>query len=90
MGDMPELPEVEALAAFLRENAVGHVLARADLASVQAIKTFDPPPSALRGGSKVVIACTEARSARASTWPTAFSRRNAASASTSGNSGTRP
>jgi formamidopyrimidine-DNA glycosylase len=46
---VPELPEVEALAAFLRENAVGHVLARADLASVQAIKTFDPPLSALGG-----------------------------------------
>lgn len=46
---MPELPEVEALAAFLRERAVGHVLARADLAAVQAIKTFDPPLSALAG-----------------------------------------
>ncbi len=46
---MPELPEVEALAAFLRENAVGHVLTRADLAAVQAIKTFDPPLSALGG-----------------------------------------
>ncbi|RBY94908.1 Fpg/Nei family DNA glycosylase [Blastococcus sp. TBT05-19] len=46
---MPELPEVEALAAFLQENAVGHVLARADLAAVQAIKTFDPPLSALGG-----------------------------------------
>ena len=46
---MPELPEVEALAAFLRENAVGHVLTRADLAAVQAIKTFDPPLAALGG-----------------------------------------
>ncbi|WP_347058864.1 DNA-formamidopyrimidine glycosylase family protein [Blastococcus sp. HT6-30] len=46
---MPELPEVEALAAFLRENAVGQVLARADLAAVQAIKTFDPPLSSLAG-----------------------------------------
>ncbi len=46
---MPELPEVEALAAFLRENAVGHVLTQADLAAVQAIKTFDPPLSALAG-----------------------------------------
>ena len=46
---MPELPEVEALAAFLRENAVGRVLTRVDLASVQAIKTFDPPLSALGG-----------------------------------------
>jgi formamidopyrimidine-DNA glycosylase len=43
------LPEVEALAAFLRENAVGRVLTRADLAAVQAIKTFDPPLSALGG-----------------------------------------
>jgi formamidopyrimidine-DNA glycosylase len=43
------LPEVEALAAFLRENAVGHVLTRVDLAAVQAIKTFDPPLSALGG-----------------------------------------
>ena len=40
---------MEALAAFLRENAVGHVLTQADLASVQAIKTFDPPLSALAG-----------------------------------------
>ena len=46
---MPELPEVEALAAFLRANAVGHVLTRVDLAAVQAIKTFDPPLSALGG-----------------------------------------
>ena len=46
---MPELPEVEALAAFLRENAVGRVLTRVDLAAVQAIKTFDPPLSALGG-----------------------------------------
>ncbi|RBY87519.1 Fpg/Nei family DNA glycosylase [Blastococcus sp. TF02A-26] len=46
---MPELPEVEALAAFLRENAVGRILTRADLAAVQAIKTFDPPLSALGG-----------------------------------------
>jgi formamidopyrimidine-DNA glycosylase len=46
---VPELPEVEALVGFLRDNAVGRVLVRADLASVQAIKTFDPPLSALGG-----------------------------------------
>ena len=46
---MPELPEVEALAAFLRENAVGRVITRVDLAAVQAIKTFDPALSALGG-----------------------------------------
>jgi formamidopyrimidine-DNA glycosylase len=46
---VPELPEVEALAAFLDEFAVGKVLTRVDLAAVQAIKTFDPPLSALAG-----------------------------------------
>ncbi len=46
---MPESPEVEALAAFLRENAVGRVVARADLTALQALKTFDPPLSALAG-----------------------------------------
>jgi formamidopyrimidine-DNA glycosylase len=46
---VPELPEVEALTAFLRENAVGRVVTRVDLAAVQAIKTFDPPLSALGG-----------------------------------------
>ncbi|MGY1841379.1 MULTISPECIES: Fpg/Nei family DNA glycosylase [unclassified Modestobacter] len=46
---MPELPEVEALAAFLRENAVGRTVTRVDLAAVQAIKTFDPPLSSLAG-----------------------------------------
>jgi formamidopyrimidine-DNA glycosylase len=46
---VPELPEVEALAAFLRENAVGRIVTQVDLASVQAIKTFDPPLSALGG-----------------------------------------
>ncbi|MGK5111579.1 Fpg/Nei family DNA glycosylase [Geodermatophilus sp. CPCC 205506] len=46
---MPELPEVEALTAFLRDNAIGKVVTRVDLAAVQAIKTFDPPLSALAG-----------------------------------------
>src|SRR3712207_7757165 len=48
-GRVPELPEVEALTAFLREHAVGRVVTRVDLAAVQAIKTFDPPLSALGG-----------------------------------------
>ena len=46
---MPELPEVEALAAFLRERAVGRILARVDLCQLSAIKTFDPPHTALAG-----------------------------------------
>jgi DNA-formamidopyrimidine glycosylase len=46
---MPELPEVEALAVFLRERASGHAVARADAASFAVLKTFDPPLSALAG-----------------------------------------
>jgi formamidopyrimidine-DNA glycosylase len=46
---VPELPEVEALAAFLRERAVGHVVARLDTPAISALKTFAPPPSAIAG-----------------------------------------
>ncbi|HEY1705193.1 MAG TPA: DNA-formamidopyrimidine glycosylase family protein [Trebonia sp.] len=46
---MPELPEVEALAGFLRERASGHSIKRAQAASFAAVKTFDPPLSALSG-----------------------------------------
>ena len=46
---MPELPEVESLAAFLRAHATGHAVARADAASFSVLKTFDPPLSALTG-----------------------------------------
>ncbi|MEJ8281338.1 DNA-formamidopyrimidine glycosylase family protein [Pseudonocardia spirodelae] len=46
---MPELPEVEALAHHLREHAVYRPVARVDLASMSALKTFDPPVSALAG-----------------------------------------
>jgi formamidopyrimidine-DNA glycosylase len=46
---VPELPEVEALATFLRERAVGHSVIRADVAAISAVKTFDPPLSAING-----------------------------------------
>jgi formamidopyrimidine-DNA glycosylase len=46
---MPELPEVEALASFLRDRAVGHAVARIDTPAISALKTFDPPVSALAG-----------------------------------------
>ncbi|MDQ1733107.1 MAG: formamidopyrimidine-DNA glycosylase [Pseudonocardiales bacterium] len=46
---MPELPEIEALAAFLREHAVGRVVVRSDIAAFSAVKTFDPPLTALNG-----------------------------------------
>ncbi|MDT4988058.1 MAG: formamidopyrimidine-DNA glycosylase [Micromonosporaceae bacterium] len=44
---MPELPEVTALAAYLRERAVGHRVARAEVAAISVLKTYDPPVSAL-------------------------------------------
>jgi formamidopyrimidine-DNA glycosylase len=46
---MPELPEVEALAAFLRERAVGAVVAGVEVGAINVLKTYDPPPSALQG-----------------------------------------
>jgi formamidopyrimidine-DNA glycosylase len=46
---VPELPEVAALAAFLTERAVGRVVARVDTPAISALKTFDPPVSALTG-----------------------------------------
>src|SRR6516162_6213164 len=46
---MPELPEVESLAAFLRGHAIGHAVARADAASFSVLKTFDPPLTSLNG-----------------------------------------
>ena len=46
---MPELPEVEALTAFLRGRAVGHVVTDVELGSISVLKTYDPPTTALRG-----------------------------------------
>ncbi len=46
---MPELPEVQALAAFVESKARGRRIARVDLFSFAALKTVDPPVSALVG-----------------------------------------
>jgi len=46
---MPKLPEVEALAAYLRERAVGHTVNRIEVAAISALKTYDPPVSAVAG-----------------------------------------
>src|ERR1700728_1634155 len=72
---MPELPEVEALAVFLREHASGRAIARAEAASFAALKTFDPPLSALSGriiteitrhGKFLDLRCADASGAAAS------------------------
>ncbi|MEU8999387.1 DNA-formamidopyrimidine glycosylase family protein [Streptomyces caniferus] len=46
---MPELPEVEALSRFLGERLVGRSVARVYPVSIHALKTYDPPVSALEG-----------------------------------------
>jgi formamidopyrimidine-DNA glycosylase len=46
---VPELPEVEALASFLRDRAVGRVVARVDPVAISVLKTYDPPATALAG-----------------------------------------
>ncbi len=50
LADVPELPEVEALAGSLRQRLVGRsVVAAVEVAAINVLKTFDPPPSALAG-----------------------------------------
>jgi DNA-formamidopyrimidine glycosylase len=48
---VPELPEVEALTADLRERAVGRVIDQAFIAEFSVLKTYDPPLQALRGAT---------------------------------------
>ena len=53
---MPELPEVEALAGFLREVALERRIERVELHAISALKTFDPPLDALVG--KTITGCS--------------------------------
>lgn len=46
---MPELPEVEALARFLRRRVTGIAVAAVEVSAVSVLKTYDPPIGALRG-----------------------------------------
>ncbi|TGA87665.1 DNA-formamidopyrimidine glycosylase family protein [Streptomyces sp. MZ04] len=46
---MPELPEVEALRAFLADHLVGHEIVRVLPVAVSVLKTYDPPLTALEG-----------------------------------------
>jgi formamidopyrimidine-DNA glycosylase len=46
---VPELPEVEALADYLRSHAVGLPVGRIDVSAFSVLKTFDPPVTALYG-----------------------------------------
>lgn len=50
------MPEVEALAGFLRERAVGRAVSSARVAAVSALKTFDPPLHAIEARPVVGVA----------------------------------
>ncbi|MEV0213158.1 DNA-formamidopyrimidine glycosylase family protein [Micromonospora sp. NPDC050695] len=50
---MPELPEVEALAGYLRQRAVGRRVDRLEIAAISALKTYDPAPTAVTGRAVV-------------------------------------
>jgi formamidopyrimidine-DNA glycosylase len=47
---VPELPEVEALAADLSRRLDGRAIVRVDIAAFSCLKTYDPPITALSGG----------------------------------------
>ncbi|MWA15287.1 Fpg/Nei family DNA glycosylase [Streptomyces sp. BA2] len=53
---MPELPEVEALRAFLDDHLVGHEIIRVLPAAISVLKTYDPPLSALEGRTVTAVA----------------------------------
>ena len=53
---VPELPEVEALALFLRERTVGRVLTGIQIGAISALKTFSPVPTDLVGRAVVEVA----------------------------------
>ncbi|MFE7808621.1 Fpg/Nei family DNA glycosylase [Streptomyces sp. NPDC057430] len=53
---MPELPEVEALRAFLDEHLVGKEIARALPVAISVLKTYDPPLSAVEGATVTGVA----------------------------------
>lgn len=48
-GRVPELPEVQALAEDLTRRLADRAIARIDVAAFSALKTFDPPLSAVEG-----------------------------------------
>ncbi|KJL20716.1 Fpg/Nei family DNA glycosylase [Microbacterium azadirachtae] len=48
---MPEMPEVQGLVDFLAERAVGLKVTRASVSAISALKTYDPPVTALPGST---------------------------------------
>ncbi len=63
---MPEMPEVQGLVDFLGERVVGRTITRTSVAAIAALKTYDPPNTALHGavisgasrrGKFIVLSC---------------------------------
>lgn len=52
---MPELPEVQSLARFLTERAVGRTVTRVAVGDISALKTYAPGPSDLEGRAVVDV-----------------------------------
>ncbi|VXB17980.1 Formamidopyrimidine-DNA glycosylase [Microbacterium sp. 8M] len=48
---MPEMPEVQGLVDFLAQRAVGLTITRASVSAISALKTYDPPITALPGST---------------------------------------
>ena len=48
---MPEMPEVQGLVDFLGERAAGRTITKTSVGAVAALKTFDPPNTALHGAT---------------------------------------
>ncbi|MFB8386116.1 Fpg/Nei family DNA glycosylase [Microbacterium sp. NPDC055910] len=47
---MPEMPEVQGLVDFLRDRLTGRTITKATVANIAALKTYDPPITALVTG----------------------------------------
>ncbi|MBD8011150.1 Fpg/Nei family DNA glycosylase [Microbacterium sp. Re1] len=53
---MPEMPEVQGLVDFLAARAVGRTVTRVSVAAIAALKTFDPPVTALQDARITAVA----------------------------------
>ncbi|MFJ4173678.1 Fpg/Nei family DNA glycosylase [Microbacterium sp. NPDC089696] len=48
---MPEMPEVQGLTTFLADRVVGRTITRTSVGAIAALKTYDPPNTALHGAA---------------------------------------
>ncbi|TQK18944.1 formamidopyrimidine-DNA glycosylase [Microbacterium sp. SLBN-154] len=53
---MPEMPEVQGLVEFLGGRLIDHTVTRATVANIAALKTYDPPITALVGATVTGVA----------------------------------